>query len=127
MGLLEVAVFGGDDDLSCEEEEDVDFEFAAERDGEPDAVRLVAGLGSVDGGEADAGDVGAEQDADAERKVAGEGGSDDDGFEGGGVDPGVALPADVALVLGVELDVEGVAAVAGLAAAQGEGVVGLLL
>ena len=86
-----------------------------------------SGLGSVDGGEADAGDVGAEQDADAERKIAGERGSDDDGFEGDGVDPGVALPADVVFVFGVELDVEGVAAVAGLAAAQGEGVVGLLL
>src|SRR5215472_10178008 len=122
VGLFEVAVLGGDDDLSCEEEEHVDFELAAEGDGEPHAV----GLRSVDGGEADAGDVGAEQDAYAERQVAGERGSDDDGLKGGRVDPGVALPRDFALVLRMEFDVEGVAAVAGLAAAQGEGVVGLL-
>ena len=89
------------------------------------AVGVSAGSGSVGDGEAEAGDAGAEEGADGEGNVAGHGGVDEDGLEGGGVDVGVALPAVVVFVAGAEGDVEAVAAVDGAAAGEGIEVVGL--
>ena len=122
VGLLEVAIVGGEGDLAVEEEEDVDLEFGSEGGGEPDAV----GLGGVDDGEAEAGDVGAEEQADGEGEFSGHGGADEDGLEGGGVDESVALPVVVVGVFGGEGDVEAVAAVHGSLAEEVECVGGLL-
>ncbi len=67
MGLFKAAVPGVDEDGAAEEEEDVDLEFSGEGDGKPDAV----GLGGIDDGKTQAGDVGAEQNADRERESGG--------------------------------------------------------
>ena len=125
VGLLEVPVADVEDDGAVEEEEDVEFELGAEGDGEPEGVGGVGGFGGVGDGEAEAGEAGAEEGADGEGDVAGHGGVDEDGFEGGGVDIGVALPAVVVFVAGAEGDVVAVAAVHGGAAGEGVDVVGL--
>ena len=125
MRLLEVAIADVEDDGAVEEEEDVEFELGAEGDGEPEGVGGVGGLGGVGDGEAEAGDAGAEEGSDGEGDVAGHGGVDENGLEGGGVDPGVALPAIVVFVAGDEGDVEAVAAIDRGAAGEGVGVVRL--
>ena len=98
VGLLKVAVGSGDGDFAAEEEEDVDFEFGAEGGGKPGAVGL--------------------EGFDREGNSAGKTGADEDGLKGSGVDPGFALPIEVAGVFGFEAEVEGVAAVHGLAAEE---------
>ncbi len=125
VGLFEVAVVDVEDDGAVEEEEDVELELGAEGDGEPEGVRRVGGLGGVGDGEAEAGDAGAEEGADGEGDVAGHGGVNEDGLECLGVDPGVALPAEVVLVAGEEGDVVAVAAVDGASAGESVDVVGL--
>jgi hypothetical protein len=70
VGFFEVTVFGIEDDLAADEEEDVEFELRTEADGEPDGTGLVGWLRSVKDGEAEARDVGSEEQAHAEGNLA---------------------------------------------------------
>ena len=125
VGLFEVAVADVEDDGAVEEEEDVEFEFGAEGDGEPEGVWRVCGLRGVGCSEAEAWDAGAEESADGEGDVARHGGVDENGLEGLGVDPGIALPSEVIFIARVESDVVAVATVGDGAAGEGVDVVGL--
>ena len=122
MGFFEVAVLCGDRDLAAIEEEDFDLEFGPKADGEPCAVRLRG----VDDREAQAGDVGSQERANSEGNVACHGCSDQDGLEGGGVNVGITLPAEIGSVFGVKAYVEDIAAVHSLPAEENEVFVELL-
>ena len=94
VGVLEGFVFQRDRHGAIEQEQGADAEFAAQADGEPDAIVLAA----VVDGEADAGEIGAEEGSDAEGHAARQFGEHVDRLELLGVDVGFAGPVDVVVI-----------------------------
>jgi len=123
MRLLELAVLGVQEDLTMEEIEDVNLKFGRKGHGKPDTIRLRR----VRDGEAQAGDIGAEQGSDGERNLSSHCGGDQNRLPCGSVDVGVAAPAKVILVFRAKRNVKDVSAVEAFAANHAEDIVGLVL
>ena len=101
----------------------VELELGGERDREPHAIRLWR----IGHGEAQAGHIGPQQRAHRERNLARHRRGDQHRLIRGGVDVGVAAPAEVILLLRPEGNVKDVAPIHALAPHHAKVIVGLVL